>query len=124
MWPQPIRLYTLGENYLVKSYEGITVESRTPEAVRRLKKRYLRRAIAEFEYSFAPEYAKKRMSRMAVTRGTLDFDPNEADSHVEPSVDGAWVTARVWVPKQWLQARRRHGGSFSIRGLNRPQRNS
>jgi hypothetical protein len=81
--------------------------SNTPEAIARLKKRYLRKAIAEYEYSFAPEYAKKRMSRRAVTQGTIDLDPNEPDAHVDPSPDGAWVTASVWVPKKWLQRERR-----------------
>jgi hypothetical protein len=80
--------------------------SNTPEAITRLKKRYLRKAIEEYEYSFAPEYAKKRMSRRAVTQGTVDLDPNEPNAHVETSPDGAWVTARVWVPKEWLQRKR------------------
>jgi hypothetical protein len=75
------------------------VRSKSTHAITRLKKRYLRTAIAEYEYSFASEYARRRMSRRAVTGGTLDFDPTEPDSLVEPSVNGAWVTARVWVPK-------------------------
>lgn len=67
-----------------------------------LKKRYLSTAIDEYEYSFAPEYEKRRMSRKATTEGTIDFD---SDSAVEISVDGAWVNARVWVPKSWIPSK-------------------
>jgi len=43
------------------------------------------------------------MSPLAATQGTLDFDYDNADSAVELSIDGAWVNARVWVPKGWIQ---------------------
>src|SRR5258708_3492876 len=102
-------IHSLGTD-ICSSHEGVNVRSKSSEGIVRLKKRYLRRAIAEYEYSFAPEYAKKRMSRRAVNEGTLDFDSNEADSSVEPSLDGAWVTARVWVPKRWLQVVPSRGG--------------
>ena len=76
---------------------------RKPESQQkiRLKKRYLRKAISEYEYSPAPEYDKSRMSSKAAKYGTLDFDWNP-ESDVEISSDGAWVKARVWVPKEWL----------------------
>lgn len=67
-----------------------------------LKKRYLHIAIEEYEYSFAPEYEKKHMSRKATKEGTIDFD---SDSAVEISIDGAWVSARVWVPKAWIDSK-------------------
>jgi hypothetical protein len=67
-----------------------------------LKERYLRRAICEYEYSPAPEYDKSRMSPQAAEAGTVDFDP-KAD--VEICRDGAWVAARVWVPKEWLDSK-------------------
>jgi hypothetical protein len=69
---------------------------------RRAKERYLRKAIAEYEYSYAPEYEKTRMNSKAVTEGALDFDYDNPVSDVEISRDGAWVRARVWVPKEWL----------------------
>lgn len=75
----------------------------TPVAEAALKQKYLRKAIDEYEYSPAPEYDKLRMSPVAATHGTLDFDCDNADSAVELSIDGAWVNARVWVPKQWIQ---------------------
>ena len=74
-----------------------------PSAEAALKQKYLRKAIDEYEYSFAPEYDKLTMSPLAATKGTLDFDYHNADSAVELSMDGAWVNARVWVPKEWLQ---------------------
>jgi hypothetical protein len=40
------------------------------------------------------------MTRRAMRTGTLDFDWQNAK--VEPSDEGAWVAARVWVPKEWL----------------------
>ena len=67
-----------------------------------LKKRYLRKAIREYEYSPAPEYDKRNMSPMALEQGTLDFDYQNEESDVEIAPDGAWVRARVWVPKEWL----------------------
>lgn len=75
----------------------------TPSAEAALKQKYLRKAIDEYEYSPAPEYDKLSMSPLAATQGTLDFDYDDADSAVELSIDGAWVNARVWVPKQWIQ---------------------
>ena len=68
-----------------------------------LKKRYLHKAISEYEYSPAPEYKKSRLSSIAAKEGTLDFDYKNAGSDVEISRDGAWVNARVWVPKEWLK---------------------
>ncbi len=67
-----------------------------------LKKRYLRKAIREYEYSPAPEYDKSSMSPMAIERGTLDFDYQNEEADVDIAPDGAWVRARVWVPKEWL----------------------
>ena len=75
----------------------------TPPAQAGLKQKYLRKAIDEYEYSSAPEYDKLSMSLLAAAQGTLDFDYDNADSAVELSIDGAWVDARVWVPKQWIQ---------------------
>lgn len=75
----------------------------TPSAETALKKKYLRKAIDEYEYSPAPEYDRTRMSPRATMEGTLDFDYDNADKSVELSVDGAWVNARVWVPKGWFQ---------------------
>jgi hypothetical protein len=69
---------------------------------RRAKERYLRKAISEYEYSYAPEYEKTRMSPKAVKEGTLDFDYHNPMEDVEIGRDGAWVRARVWVPKEWL----------------------
>jgi hypothetical protein len=89
------------------------VKSSNHETTMRLKRRYLRKAIAEYEYSFAPEYTKRRMTRKALTKGTVDFDWQDAEVQVSP--DGAWVAARVWVPKEWLQARRRRGAKASYR---------
>ena len=74
----------------------------TPEAQAATKEQYLRKAIDEYEYSPAPEYDKPRMSSKALTQGTLDFDYDNAQSAVELSNDGAWVNARVWVPKERL----------------------
>ena len=68
-----------------------------------LKREYLRHAIEEYEYSPAPEYDKSRMSNLAVAEGTLDFEYHNPELAVEISVDGAWVNARVWVPKRWLK---------------------
>jgi hypothetical protein len=65
------------------------------------KRHYLQRAIDEYEYSWAPEYDKRAMTPRAVSEGTVDFDYGETDK-VEISTDGAWVNARVWVPKSWL----------------------
>ena len=78
------------------------MEPRTPETEVDLKERYLRKAIEEYEYSPASEYDKSSMSPTAAAQGTLDFDYHNSSSAVELSIDGAWVSARVWVPKQWL----------------------
>jgi hypothetical protein len=67
-----------------------------------MKEIYLRKAIAEYEYSHAPEYEKTRMTSKAVKEGTLDFEYDSPTSDVEISMDGAWVKARVWVPNEWL----------------------
>ena len=67
-----------------------------------LKRRYLRKAISEYEYSPAPEYERSRIGSKAAEHGTLDFDYKNSESDVEISSDGAWVKARVWVPKEWL----------------------
>ena len=71
-----------------------------------LKRRYLRKAISEYEYSPAREYEKSQMSPRAAEQGTVDFDYKNAESDVEISMDGAWVKARVWVPKEWLDTKK------------------
>jgi hypothetical protein len=81
------------------------VKSQTLEANMRLENRYRQKAIAEYEYSFAPEYKKRRMTRRALVKGTVDFDWQNAVVELAP--DGAWVAARVWVPKEWLKAKRK-----------------
>jgi hypothetical protein len=43
------------------------------------------------------------MTAKAASEGTLDFDYHNSDSDVEISRDGAWVKARVWIPKEWLE---------------------
>ena len=83
--------------------EDASVKPATPSTEAALKQRYLRKAIDEYEYSPAPEYDKLSMSPLAATQGTLDFDYDKADSSVELSINGAWVNARVWVPKDWVQ---------------------
>jgi len=85
------------------------VKSMTPEAQAAAKEQYLRKAIDEYEYSPAPEYDKSSMSSRALIQGTLDFDYDKAQSAVELSTDGAWVNARVWVPKEWLDDNRPTG---------------
>jgi hypothetical protein len=67
-----------------------------------LKKQYLQQAIEEYEYSAAPEYEKSQMTSRAVQAGTLDFDYHNPERDVDLSSTGAWVNARVWVPKEWL----------------------
>jgi hypothetical protein len=69
-----------------------------------LKKRYLKKAIEEYEYSFAAEYDKTQLSPKAASEGTVDFDYHDPDGDVEISSDGAWVNARVWIPKKWLES--------------------
>ena len=69
-----------------------------------LKKRYLQKAIDEYEYSPALEYDKCSMTARAAKEGTVDFDYHNAESDVEISRDGGWVTARVWVPKKWVDS--------------------
>jgi hypothetical protein len=44
------------------------------------------------------------MTPKAAQQGTLDFDYHRPYSDVEVGIDGAWVKARVWVPKEWLDA--------------------
>lgn len=83
--------------------EDASVKPVTPSAEAARKQKYLRKAIDEYEYSPAPEYDKPRMSSLAATHGTIDFDYDNADLAVELSIDGAWVNARVWVPKEWVQ---------------------
>ncbi len=75
-----------------------------------LQKQFLRKAIDEYEYSPAPEYDKKRMSPRACRAGTLDIDYANSTRDVELSFNGsvcngAWVTARVWVPREWLDSK-------------------
>jgi hypothetical protein len=53
-----------------------------PVDLARLKRCYVHRAIAEYEYSFAPEYSKRHLSH-AISQGAVDFDPDEPDSHVQ-----------------------------------------
>jgi hypothetical protein len=65
-----------------------------------IKRRYLDRAIEEYEYSWASEYEKRAMTPRAVSEGTVDIG-GDIDE-VEVSLDGAWVKATVWVPKSWL----------------------
>jgi hypothetical protein len=67
-----------------------------------LKTRYLHKAIGEYEYSPAPHYEKATMSPRAVEQGTVDFDYHNEESDVEIAPDGAWVRARVGVPREWL----------------------
>jgi hypothetical protein len=69
-----------------------------------LKQRYLQKAIDEYEYSPAPEYDKPNTSSRAARSGTLDFDYHDPDGDVVlcNAGTGAWVNARVWVPKEWL----------------------
>ena len=69
-----------------------------------LKKQYLRQAIEDYEYSPTPEYDKPHMSSRAVQYGTLDIDyvDPEGDVDLSNNGSGAWVNARVWVPKEWL----------------------
>jgi hypothetical protein len=69
-----------------------------------LRKQYLIKAIEEYEYSFAAEYDKTQLTSKAASEGTLDFEYHNAESDVEISPDGAWVNARVWVPKKWLES--------------------
>jgi len=70
-----------------------------------LKNRYLQKAIGEYEYSPAPEYDKPHMSSRAAQSGTLDFnyDDPERDVDLCNVGSGAWVNARVWVPRVWLE---------------------
>jgi hypothetical protein len=67
-----------------------------------LKRKYLRKAISEYEYSPAPEYDKRTMTRRAARGGTVDLDHSSAATAVEIGIDGAWVNARVWIPKDWI----------------------
>ncbi|MFZ0420768.1 MAG: hypothetical protein WAM04_21885 [Candidatus Sulfotelmatobacter sp.] len=71
-----------------------------------LKKRYLQKAIDEYEYSPAPEYERSRMGSRAAESGTLDLDYHapERDVDLSNNGSGAWVKARVWVPKEWLDS--------------------
>ena len=68
----------------------------------KLKEAYLHIAISEYEFSWAPEYDRKHMTSRASKIGTLDFDYGNPMSDVEICRDGAWVNARVWIPKKWL----------------------
>ena len=72
-------------------------------SVKKLKQQYLDKAIAEYEYSWAPEYEKKTMTQRATRKGTLDFEYDDADRDVDVTPNGAWVKCRVWIPKRrWL----------------------
>ena len=66
-----------------------------------LKRTYVEQAIADYEYSWAPEYDKRAMSPRAVAEGTIDVAYDDTE-RVHLSQDGAWVIARVWIPKSWL----------------------
>jgi hypothetical protein len=79
------------------------VKSKTPEAKNHLRRKYLSVAIREYEYSFAPEYQRRHMTRRAAEEGTVDFESYNALSDVGVTLDGAWVNARVWVPQKWLE---------------------
>jgi hypothetical protein len=48
-----------------------------------LKKRYLQKAIDEYEYCPAPEYEKSQMSPRASQSGTLDFDYDDSEKDVD-----------------------------------------
>ena len=67
----------------------------------KLKEQYMQRAIEEYEYSWSSEYDKRAATPRAVSEGTVDLDSADAD-RVEVASDGAWVPARVWIPKTWL----------------------
>ena len=85
------------------------MKSAAPQISAELKKKYLQVAIDEYEFSQASEYEKPHMSRRATTGGTLDFEYHDAESDVKLSrdgADGAWVNARVWVPREWLDSHR------------------
>jgi len=82
------------------------LQSKTVQAENDLRRKYLRVAIQEYEYSFAPEYQKRRMTHSATKEGTVDFESYNAVADVEISPDGAWVKARVWVPNTWLMSKR------------------
>ena len=53
---------------------------------------------------FASEYDKLRMTNRAAEEGTVDFDYHNSKEDVEIGRDGAWVRARVWVPKEWIDS--------------------
>jgi hypothetical protein len=78
------------------------LQSKTVQAENDLRKKYLLVAIQEYEYSFAPEYQKRRMTQRATKERTVGIESHNAVSDVEISPDGAWVKARVWVPNTWL----------------------
>jgi hypothetical protein len=46
------------------------------------------------------------MSSRAAQSGTLDFDYHDPEKDVDLCNvgSGAWVNARVWVPKDWLDS--------------------
>jgi hypothetical protein len=70
------------------------MQQRTPAATMRLKQLYRQKAIKKYEYSWAPEYEKRGMTRRAIRKGTVNFDWQDAEVELAP--DGAWVTASVW----------------------------
>ena len=82
-----------------------TIMTGKESALVELKKQYLQKAIDEYEYSPAPEYDKSRMSSRAAQSGTLDFGYHDPEKDVDLCNigSGAWVNARVWVPKEWLE---------------------
>jgi hypothetical protein len=71
-----------------------------------LKRQYLGKAIEEYEYSPASEYDKTQMSSRAAEVATLDFDYDDPERDVDlcNTDNGAWVNARVWVPKALLDS--------------------
>jgi len=65
-----------------------------------------RKAIEEYEYSPASEYDKPQIGSRAAECGTLDFDYDDPERDVDlcNAGTGAWVNARVWLPKAWLDS--------------------
>jgi len=66
------------------------------------KEQFLKKAIAEYEYAHASHYEKSALTLLAREQGALDFDYHDAERDVELAPDGAWVMARVWVPRAWM----------------------
>ena len=43
----------------------------------KLKRRYIELASNEYEYSWAPEYERRAMTKRATTEGTVDIDTTD-----------------------------------------------